>query len=88
MKCEAKMAANGGEFCTLVFVPYAILYVSFSLPRDFLHFLEGFLFENTQIISSKHRNEFKNFKYISTKSNWLTGYTFHENTLPNKRETW
>ena len=50
MKYEAKMAAHGGEFCTSVFVPYAVLYVSFSLPRDFLHFLEGFLFENTHKI--------------------------------------
>ena len=30
-----------------VSVPYADLYVSFSLPRDFLHFLKIFFIENT-----------------------------------------
>ena len=48
MKSEAKMAAYGGQFCTSVLVPYAGLYISFSLPRDFLHFLKIFLIENTQ----------------------------------------
>ena len=39
MKCEAKMAAYGGQFCTSISVPFAGLYVSFSLPH-FLHFLK------------------------------------------------
>ena len=43
MKSEAKMAAHGGQFCTSVLVPDAVLLVSFSLPRDFLHFLKSFL---------------------------------------------
>ena len=47
MKSEAKMAANGGQFWTSLSVPYACLYVSFSLPRDFLNFLKISLFENT-----------------------------------------
>ena len=37
MNCEAKMAAHGGQFCMSVLVPDEVLYVSFSLPRDFLH---------------------------------------------------
>ena len=76
MKTEAKMAANGGQFRTSVSVPYAGLYVSFSLPRDFLHFLTSFLWKYTQNMSSKYRNKFENFKYISTKSNQVTGYIF------------
>ena len=47
MKSEAVMAAHGGQFCTSVSVPYAGMYVSFSLPRDFLLFLKIFLIENT-----------------------------------------
>ena len=43
MKCEAKMAAHGRQFCTSILVPYAVLYVSFSLPCYFLHFLKCFL---------------------------------------------
>ena len=39
MKCEAKMAANGGQFYTSVLVLYAGLYVSFSLARNFSTFL-------------------------------------------------
>ena len=46
MKCEFKMAAYRGQFCTSLSVPYAGLYFSLSLPRDFLHFPEGVLFEN------------------------------------------
>ena len=42
MKCEEKMAAHGGQFCTSVLVSYAVLYVSSSLPRDILHFPEEF----------------------------------------------
>ena len=46
MKCEAKMSAHGGQYggqsCTSVLVPYAVLYVNFSLPRDFSHFSEEF----------------------------------------------
>ena len=65
------------------------LYVSFSLPRDFLHFLKSFLWKYTQNMSSKDGNAFKNFKYISTKSNRITGYAvyFHENKLPNWQKT-
>ena len=47
MKSEAKMAARGGQFCMSVSVPYAGLFVSFSFPRDFLHFLKIFLIVNT-----------------------------------------
>ena len=43
MKWEAKMAAYGGQFCTTVLASYEVLYVSFSLPRNFLHFLKSFL---------------------------------------------
>ena len=48
MKSEAKMAAYGGQFWTSVLIPYASLYVIFSLPRDSLHFLKIFLIENTR----------------------------------------
>ena len=39
---EAKMATRGGQFCTSVLAPYAVLYVSFSLPCNILHFPEQF----------------------------------------------
>ena len=42
MKCEVKMAAHGGQFCTSVLVPYAVLYISFSLPHDILLLPEEF----------------------------------------------
>ena len=48
MKSEAKMVAHGEQFWTSVSVFYAGLYVSFSLPRDFLPFLKIFLIENIQ----------------------------------------
>ena len=76
MKSEAKMAAHGGQFWTSVSVPYAGMYVSFSLLRDFLLFSEEFFSKYTQNISWKDRNESKNFKYISTKPNRVTGYIF------------
>ena len=76
MKYETKMAAYGGQFCTSVSFPYAGLFVSFSLPRGFLYFLKSFLGKFLQNIFSKDRNEFKNFKYISIKSNGVTGYIF------------
>ena len=76
MKREAKLAAHGGQFCTSVLVPYAVLYVSFSLPRDFYTFLKSFLGKYTQNISLKDRNEFKNFKCISRMSNQVTGNKF------------
>ena len=46
MKSEAKMAAHGSQFWTSVSVPYAGLYVSFSLPRHCLLFLKISLIEN------------------------------------------
>ena len=52
--------------CTSVSVPYATFY----------SFLNSFLSKYAQNISLKDRNEFKNFKYISTKSSRLTGYIF------------
>ena len=45
MKSEAKMAAHAVQFWTSVSVPYAGLYVSFSLLRDFLLFSEEFSFK-------------------------------------------
>ena len=42
MKCEAKMAAYGGQFCTSVLVSYTVMYVKFSLSRDIFHFHEEF----------------------------------------------
>ena len=51
MEGETKTADYGGQFCTSGSVPYAVLYVSFSLPRDVLHSAEGFLLENTHKIS-------------------------------------
>ena len=83
------MAAHGGQFCASVLVPYAVLYVSFSLPRDILHFPKEFSVKKfRQNSSSKDRNEYKNFKWISTKSNELQVMYFDENKLPNYRETW
>ena len=75
-KCEGKIAAHGGQFCTSVSFPYACLYVRFSLPRDFLHFLKSFLWKLLQNIFSKDRNEFNTFRYISIKSNRVTDYMF------------
>ena len=66
--CEAKMVAHGGQFCTLVLLPHATFYT----------FLKSFLWKYTQIFSLKDNNEFKNFKYISTKSNQVTDYIFSQ----------
>ena len=49
---------------------------SVCLLPNFLRFLKSFFLKNTQNISSKYRHKFKNFKYISTKSNRITGYIF------------
>ena len=76
MKCEAKMATQGGQFCTSVSFSYAGLQVTFSLPREF-YFCESFLCSKwTQNMSLKDRNELKNFKNISTKSCQVTSYIF------------
>ena len=56
------------QACTSVSVSYATFY----------SFLKSFLSKYTQNISLKDRNEFKNFKYISTKSNRVTGYIFSQ----------
>ena len=78
MKSKAKMAAHGGQFWTSVSVSYAGLYVRFSLPHNIFHFLTRFLWKYTQNMSLKYRNKFKNFKYISTKSNRVAGYIFSQ----------
>ena len=49
------MAAHGGQFSTSVSVPYVGLYASFSLSRNFLHFLEGILYENTHKVFLQKR---------------------------------
>ena len=67
------MVANFGrqfqfptQVCRSVLVSPATFYLSW----------EVFVWKYTQNISSKHRNEFNNFKYISTTSNWVTGCIF------------
>ena len=76
MKCEAKTAAHGWQFCTSVLVPYAVFYFSFSLSRDIYTFPKSFRWKFTQNISSRDRNESKNVECIWIKSNWVTGYIF------------
>ena len=44
------MAAHGGQFCTSVLVPYVVLCVGFSLPRDFLQLPEDFFCESSHKI--------------------------------------
>ena len=88
MKCEAKMAAYGGQFCTSVLVPYAGLYVSFGLPRDVLHFLKNFLIENTQKTCLQKMEMSLRISNIYRQSQTELQVTyFHENKLPNSRET-
>ena len=70
------MDARGRQFCTPVLVPYAALYFSFTLSRDFLHFLSRDFFLKYAQITSEDRNEFKGLKYIPTKSNRGTVYIF------------
>ena len=53
---------------------------------SFYTFLKSFISKYTQNISLKDRNEFKTFKYISTKSNQVTGYIFTKiNYQTNKK---
>ena len=88
MKSEAKMAAHGGQFWTSVSVPYAGLYVSFSLPRDFLHFLKIFLIENTHKTCLQKVEMSLRISNIFQQSQTELQITyFHENKLPNSRET-
>ena len=49
------LATHGGQFYTSVLVPYAVLYVNFSLPRDFLHFSEGFLKIHTKCLFKRQK---------------------------------
>ena len=83
MKCEAKMAALGGQFYTSVLVPYAVLCVSFSLPHDFLQFPEEFSLK----IHTKYFLKFNNFSIFRQNQTELQAIYFHENKLPNYRET-
>ena len=80
MKCEAKMAAHGGQFCTSVLVPYTVFYVSFSLPRAILLFPEEIFLQKTET-SLRISNIFEQSQIE------LQVIYFHENKLPNYRET-
>ena len=87
MKSEAKMANNGGQFWTLVSVPYPGLCVSFSLQHDFLDFWRVF-FGNT------HKNCLQKIEMSLRISNIfqqsqieLQVIYFHENKLLGSRET-
>ena len=62
MKCEAKKALYGGQFCTSVSVSDVGLFISFSLPL--FTFSEEFSFKIHTKHVLKDRNEFKNFKYF------------------------
>ena len=86
-KSEAKMATYGGQLCTSVSVSYAGLYVSFSLPRDFLYFLKSFLWKYTQNMSSKDGNKLRISNIFRQRQTELQVIYFQENKLPNWRET-
>ena len=87
MKSEAKMAAHGGQFWTSVSVPYAGLYVSSSLLRDFLLFSEEF-FQNThKIFLQKTEKSLRISNIFLQSQTELQVIYSHENKLPNWRET-
>ena len=54
MKSEDKLVSHGGQSCTSVSVPYAVLYVSFCLPTRLFRFLKSFLWKYSQNMSSKY----------------------------------
>ena len=89
MKSEAKMAAHGWQFCMSVSVPYADLYVSFSLSCDFLFFLKIFPIENThKTCLQKTGMSLRISNIFRQNQTELQVIYFHENKLPNWRETW
>ena len=80
MKCEVKMAthSHGGHFCTPVSVPYAVLYASFSLPR-----------ENTdKIFLQKTEVNLMTSNIFRRNQTELQVMCFHQNKLPNCSEIW
>ena len=84
MKSEAEMATHGGQFWTSVSVPYTGLYVSFSLARDFLHFLKIFLIENThKTCAPKVEMSLRISNIFQQSQTELQLIYFHENKLPN-----
>ena len=88
MKSEAKMAVHGLKFWTSVSVLYAGLHVSFSLPREFLHFLKFFLFENShKTCLKKMEMSLRISNMFQQSQTKLQVIYFHENKLPNSRET-
>ena len=84
---EAKMAAHGGQFCTSVSVPYAGLYVYFSLPRDFLRFLKTFFEITRKTCLQNIEMSLTIWNIIRQSQIELQIIYFYENNLPNWRET-
>ena len=88
MKSEAEMVAHGGQFWTSVSVTYAGFYVSFSLPRDFLLFPKIFVIENThKTCLQKIEMSLRISNIFQQSQTELRVIYFHENKLPNSRET-
>ena len=88
MKSEAKMAAHGGQFWTSLWVPYVGLYVSFSLPLEFLDFW-GVFFENThKTCLEKIEMSLRISNIFRQRPTELQVIYFHENKLLNSRQTW
>ena len=87
MKSEAKMAAHGGQFWMSVSVPYAGLYVNFSLSRDFSHFLTSFLWKYTQKFLQNIEISLRILNIFRQGQTELQVIYFRENKLSNIRET-
>ena len=88
MKCEAKMAVHGGQFWTSVSVLYAGLYVSFSLLRDSLLFWKFSLLKIHKTCLQKIEMSLRISNIFRQNQTELHVIYFHENKLPNWRETW
>ena len=81
---EANMAAHGGQSWTSVSVPYAGLYLSFSLLRDFLLFSEIVFFRNThKIFLYKTEKSLRISNIFLQSQTELQVIYSHENKLPN-----
>ena len=79
VKCEAKMAAYRGQFCTSVLVSYAVLYVSFGLPHDFLHFSKEFSLKIHKIFLQKTETSLRISNIILQSQTQLQVIYFYEN---------
>ena len=78
------MSAYGGQFCTSLLAPFAVLYVGFSLSRDILHFPEVFSLKMNTKRLFKEQKRVQEF-HIRLGYTELQAIYVHGNKLPLTR---